>query len=751
MTALVLAITLVVSVLCPGSAGAAPSSSTTPTFVGAEVCGRCHQEELKLWRKSHHELAMQPASDSTVLGNFANVTVTNAGTTSRFFRAAGNFFVRTEGPDSVVHDYRIKFTFGVFPLQQYLIELPGGRLQAFGIAWDSRSREAGGQRWFSLYPDQKISPGDPLHWTGIDQNWNHMCADCHSTNVRKNYHLSNRTFATTYSEINVACEACHGPGSNHLAWARKESAGARMASTKGLTIDFSENRPVQWKIDPSSGNARRNEPLKSEREIDTCARCHSRRSLIHEDYVHGQPLEDDYRVALLEDELYFADGQIKGEDYEYGSFIQSRMFHAGVTCSDCHDPHSLRLRVDGNGVCLRCHAGRKYDSVKHHFHKTASPGAQCVNCHMPARTYMMVDPRRDHSIRIPRPDLSTTLATPNACNKCHKDKPARWAADEVAKWYGHQLGGYQRFAETLEAGKEGAPGARARLRALALDGDQPAIARATAIAMLSNDDSASIDSSVLAAVADASPLIRRAAAETPMDNLDPRAGDVKSRFLQDPVRSVRIAAAGHMSGLAVGALSDPVAKETEKSLEEYIDAQQLNADRPEAHVNLALVSEQQQKYVDAEMQLRTALNLDPSFVPASVDLADLYRALGREADAEKALRTALRSSPDNAVLSYALALSLIRQNQRSKGLDLLATAARNEPTNSRYSYVYAIALDEAGRTSDAVGVLKESVQTHPYDDDSLKALVSFLQKEGKTSEAKGFSQRLRDLEAEDRP
>ena len=347
---------------------------------------------------------MQPANPRSVLGNFNHATFSGPGVTSTFFRRGAKFMTRTEGPDGRLHDYEVQFTFGVFPLQQYLIAMPGGRLQALGIAWDSSSRQAGGQRWFFLYPDRKIRAPDPLHWTGIDQTWNYMCADCHSTNVRKNYDEQKRTYATCYAEIDVSCESCHGPGSDHVAWTQNRGDRKPLQANEGLTIDLDERKGVVWTIDPATGNARRSSPRTSEREIMTCARCHARRGQIHEDYLHGQPVGDDYRVALLDSDLYFPDGQIKEEVYEYGSFVQSRMFHAGVTCSDCHEPHGLKLRAEGNQVCLQCHAAPKYDSARHHFHKLGAGGSRCVECHMPTRTYMVIDVRRDHSIRIPRPD-----------------------------------------------------------------------------------------------------------------------------------------------------------------------------------------------------------------------------------------------------------------------------------------------------------------------------------------------------------
>src|SRR5216684_2604640 len=373
-----------------------PATMPPPTFVGSKACGDCHHEELKRWIGSHHQLAMQPATDASVLGNFSGATFANAGITSTLFRRGEKFMVRTDGSDGAIHDYEIEFTFGIAPLQQYLTAMPGGRLQALGIAWDSRPRERGGRLWFFLYPGQRISPSNPLHWTSIDQTWNYMCADCHSTNLRKNYELRTRTYATTYAEIDVACEACHGPGSNHVSWARKQGEWQRFEIDHGLTIALDERKGVSWPADSAGDKIRRSRPRESEREIQMCARCHSRRGEIYEDYVHGQPVGDDYRVALLDQDLYFPDGQIKGEVYEYGSFIQSRMFHAGVNCTDCHEPHGLKLRGDGNSVCLQCHSAPKYDSSKHHFHHMGSPGAQCVECHMPIRTYMVVDARRDH-------------------------------------------------------------------------------------------------------------------------------------------------------------------------------------------------------------------------------------------------------------------------------------------------------------------------------------------------------------------
>lgn len=713
-------------------------------FVGAEKCAICHQRENSLWLRSHHHKAMLRASESTVLGDFNHTEFRYNGVTSTFFREGSKFEVRTDGPDGVLHNYEIAYTFGVYPLQQYLIAIPGGRLQALGIAWDSRARQTGGQRWFFLYPGQEIGIGDPRHWTGIDQTWNYMCADCHSTNVRKNYDARTRFYSTSYSEMDVSCEACHGPGSNHIKWAKRQDDWKSFVN-EGLTIALDEYGAFAWLINRSTGNATRSAPRQSEREIQMCARCHSRRGEIREDYVHGQPVSDDYRIALLDEGLYFPDGQIKEEDYEYGSFIQSKMFHSGVTCSDCHESHSSKLRAAGNAICAQCHMPQKYDSPAHHFHKEESAGSRCVECHMPTRTYMVVDARRDHSIRIPRPDLSAKMGTPNPCTNCHSNKSAQWAAESVSRWYGHRSLGFQQFANALNAGVIGGPGARRSLEELVVDRGQPAIARASALWTLADYPPPPIEE-VRGAVGDESPLVRRAAAHALSNSIQPT--DALLPLLTDPVRSVRIEAAEVLAGLPQQSLSGSSAATLNRALEEYVSVQELNADRPEAHLNLGSLYAKQKRSDLAENELKTALSLDRSFVPAAVNLADLYRAQNRDDEGERVLTQALKLSPDDASLDHVLGLLMVRQKHTAQALELLGAAARNAPGNARYAYVYAIALNESGKTANAIKVLKGSLKEHPYHRDSLEAIAAFLKQSGERNEALPYIQRLRELGAE---
>ena len=438
------------------------------TYVGGQICSGCHAIEAERWKGSHHGLAMQKATEATVLGDFAGAQFGHFGVTTTFFRDGEKFMVRTDGPDPALHEYPIAYTFGVYPLQQYLISMPGGRLQALGIAWDSRPKDQGGQRWFHLYPGQQLKPGDSLHWTGRDQTWNYQCAFCHSTDLKKNYDLAADTYATSWTDIDVACEACHGPGSQHVAWAKTQAQGGSHDPKLGLTNWLKPTDNGHWEMNPQTGIARRTEKLVST-ELETCAVCHSRRKVIAKNPVPGEPYLDAYLPALLEPGLYHADGQIDGEVYEYGSFLQSRMHVAGVTCSNCHDPHSAKLRAEGNALCKQCHLPGKFDVAEHHHHQPGSAGAQCVNCHMPTKNFMVVDARRDHSIRVPRPDLSVSLGTPNACSQCHAGSSAEWAAETVAGWYPNGRQTTPHYGTALHAGRVGAADAEQQLDRLILD------------------------------------------------------------------------------------------------------------------------------------------------------------------------------------------------------------------------------------------------------------------------------------------
>ncbi len=692
------------------------TASTAPAaFVGRAACAGCHAAEDRLWQGSHHDLAMQEATDLTVLGDFADRDFEKDSVVSRFFRRDGRFMVRTDGPDGGLADFEVKYTFGVAPLQQYLVELPGGRLQALPMAWDSRPKDEGGGRWFHLHPGEKIDHDDELHWTGASQNWNFMCAECHSTNVQKNYDAGSRTYRTTWSEIDVACEACHGPGSRHVAFEQKAGgSGAVDSANRGLVLSLSERRDVRWPIDPQSGNARRSSPRQTETEIQTCARCHARRAQLFGDYRYRE-LMDSHLPSLLEDPLYHADGQVDGEVYEYGSFIQSRMFDAGVTCGDCHDPHSLALRAPGNGVCLQCHSAAKYDAATHHFHAAGAAGSHCVDCHMPVTSYMLVDPRHDHSLRIPRPDQSAKIGTPNACNGCHRERSADWAADQVRRWYGHDPSGHQQYAETLAAARVASGDTEAKLVALLENREQPAIARATAAAALGPLLTSASLPALVAALGDADPRVRAAAVEA-LDALPPdQRWSIANQLLRDPVRVVRALAAGALAGVAAGQLPDADRAALESATQEYIEAQRLNADEPAAQVNLGNFFTARGQNAEAETAYREALALNPSWVAAYVNLADLFRQTGRDGDGETLLREGLARVPDSAALHHSLGLLQIRRKDVTAALVSLKRAAELAPDDARFVYVYAVALDGDGKSDDARAIVDQALERMPSD------------------------------------
>ncbi|MGZ8257469.1 MAG: multiheme c-type cytochrome, partial [Gallionella sp.] len=453
-------------------------------YAGAKACKQCHQQEFDAWTRSHHDLAIQEANAQTMLGDFGNAKFKHFDVESTFFKRDGKFMVRTDGPDGALTNYQIAYTFGVTPLQQYLIEFPGGRYQVLGIAWDSRPKTEGGQRWFHIYPHEKVDHTDQLHWTGRYQNWNLQCAECHSTNLKKAYDAATDSYKTTFNELNVACEACHGPASQHVDWAKRAQTPYTSDDDKGLTVHLQSRWHEAWKFpDNAAKFAQRDQPA-GDALMNTCWACHARRSTLIEGSLPGLPLEDTHRPSLLTQPTYHADGQQRDEDYTWGSFRQSKMFQKGVTCMDCHEPHALKLRAEGNALCVRCHNAAEFDSAKHHFHKPESKGAQCIDCHAPEQNYMVIDGRHDHSFRLPRPDLSKFLDSPNACTQCHQNRKPEWAATAMDKWYGKAWRNRPHYGNTLHAGTTQGIKALPALLDLAQDLSSPAIVRATAITLI---------------------------------------------------------------------------------------------------------------------------------------------------------------------------------------------------------------------------------------------------------------------------
>ncbi|MGO3932231.1 tetratricopeptide repeat protein [Rhodopseudomonas pseudopalustris] len=719
------------------------------TFVGSETCAGCHQTEANSWSTSQHKAAMQHATDRTVLGNFNDASVDYYGSRSRFFRKDGKFWVETDGAGGKLAVFEVKYTFGIDPLQQYLVEFSDGRLQALPLAWDARPQDKGGQHWFHLSPHEEIRHDDILHWTKLNQNWNFMCAECHSTGLRKNYDARTDRFATTWAEISVGCEACHGQGSRHAAWARDQHSwwpfGRRRDTSKGLLVRFDERQGIIWPMDPRSGNTQRSAaPATLRKEVETCGLCHARRAGFDENWIPGRSLSQTHAVEALARNTYHADGQIRDneEAYNYTPFRQSRMFAAGVTCSDCHEPHSGKLRLAGEGVCLQCHASDKYAGVDHRRHAAIDRAPTCISCHMPTRTYMVIDVRHDHAFRIPRPDLSVTLGTPNACNDCHQDKSPQWSAAAVERWYGPVRKDLRSYAAAFHAARTDQVNAAALLSVLAADRQAPAVVRASALGELGSRVSAAHVTMTRAALADPDPIVRIGALDmldnVPVGQLWPFA----SPLLSDPVRGVRIRAAALLAAVPTASQPERDRVAFDRAASEFVDAQRANAERPEARTMLGNFLTQRGLMSEAEAEYRAALSLSPQYATAAINLGDLYRQRGRDSEGEIVLRAALAVSPRDAALHHALGLNLTRLKRPDDALGELQRATDLEPEQPRYPYVYAVALHSSGRRAEAMTVLKGALRTHPNNPEILRALVSFTQMAGDAPAALGYAEQL---------
>jgi Flp pilus assembly protein TadD len=363
---------------------------------------------------------------------------------------------------------------------------------------------------------------------------------------------------------------------------------------------------------------------------------------------------------------------------------------------------------------------------------------------------MVVDPRYDHSMRVPRVDYSIKYGIPNACSTpCHEDKGLAWANDAVVKWYGPTRARGNDYVAALTSARKGLPDAEQALRATVLDQQFPPIARATALEALGSLLSpASIDA-LSAGIGDADPIVRAAAARV-LDHAPPadrwRLG---SRLLTDPVRLVRAWAASSLADTPPTMLSAEESEQLASAGREAVALELAVAERPEAHLNLGILYVRQGRAREAEAELNLALRLDARNVPALVNLADLCRATGREAEAEKHLQSALAIEPRAAEVVHALGLLYIRTKRNAEALASLKRAYDLQPADSRYGYVYAVALDSRGSTAEAVRVLTAVQRARPADRDVLTALASFEAKLGHWSTASGWAQKLVDLRPAD--
>jgi predicted CXXCH cytochrome family protein len=625
--------------------GAAQTPGTVPGYVGSEICSGCHEGEVQAWTGSHHALAWTQPGEATVLGDFDDGVFEHKGVTTRFSRRDDAFFVETEGADGAMRAFEVTGVAGIAPLQQYLVAIEPGRLQALDIAWDVE-----GRRWYHLYPDQALPAGDGLHWTGPYKNWNARCAECHATGFVKNYDPRSRTYDSTQAEIGVGCEGCHGPGEAHVAWANVpgdyDATHWSSLTAKGFTLGFAAGSP--------------------EAEIQQCAGCHSRR----EPFGDGNPLpgtafHDAYRLALLREGLYHADGTIKDEVYVYGSFLQSKMYANGVRCTDCHDAHTAGLKAEGNAVCAQCHspAGNPrfatlrladYDDSSHYFHPKESAGAQCVSCHMIERVYMGVDGRRDHSFRVPRPDLFLSTGTPNACTDCHTDRNAAWAATEIAQRFPDSDRRGPHFSQTFAAARHNPVASAESLLEIAEDDGLPGMIRSSALDLLRPAADEAIAARTAPLIGDDDPLVRAAAISVqrgapPTDRIQRLVP-----ALEDPARAVRIAAAREFLDAPVARLPTRIAEAARSATGEWRASFFAKTDFPETHMAIGGAALVLRNLGAAEQAFRETVHLDPQRVEAWAMITRILATTGDLDGARAVLDDALAVNPSSEVLQSLL-------------------------------------------------------------------------------------------------
>ncbi|MCB2207440.1 MAG: tetratricopeptide repeat protein [Bacteroidetes bacterium] len=707
------------------------SEVASATFTGSKSCIECHKLAYDLWLQSDHYFAMDTASESSVLGDFNNAKLEFNGLTHKFYRKDEKFYVLTDGPDGTMKEFEVQYTFGAWPLQQYLVPLDNGKLQTLAVTWDTITKS-----WYhmanAVYPDEEVDHTNWLHWTNQAQNWNGMCADCHSTNLKKGFDPETKSYNTTWSEINVGCEACHGPSSEHLKWANLPELARPINTNYGLVVQTSN--------------------IENTRYVELCARCHTRRAVFGDYNFEWHDLLDQIVPELPREPMYFADGQILEEDYVFGSFTQSKMYMNDVMCNDCHNVHSGKLILDGNALCLQCHRADEYDTYKHHFHKQAgeegSPvisefgdtyevgdGASCINCHMPGRYYMGVDYRRDHSFRIPRPDLSDELGTPNACTYCHANQDNVWAANKITEWYGNST--RQHFGSYIADVLHSQQMLDEKLSTIINDELFPPITRAVAISEFGERYPLESKKILIEKLHDPESIIRYAVLRnyvlTEEDDI-PRLVSM----LNDPVRAVRFEAAIALSELSVSQIPDQSNALLQKILDEYERSLMYSADFTASRLNLGNLYSNQGETDKAIKQYKEAILIDNKFFPAKINLAMLYNQISKNEQAEKLFKEVIADEPDQHYQKYSLGLLLAEMGNYEEAVNFLIDASNHLPDNTRILYNLANLQEFLKDDAAAEANFKSILEQEPESPEYLMAIIEFYLKKQNYQRAKPY-------------
>lgn len=712
-------------------------------YVGSAVCQSCHASEYARWKSSHHAHALGAATAANMPQGCEQPELVFHGIRTRFFTREGACFVNTQGASGEYADFRILYTLGYYPLQQYLVELGQGHIQALNVAWDSRTAAEGGQRWFHLQPDEDISPDHPFFWTRHYQNWNSRCAQCHVTGFEKNYREQEHSYASAWAENAVTCESCHGPASQHLQ-VMMSGAGLNGASlaVNGFTnslpkagvFEFVDARPIARPVDTAEKAA-----VASSTLLNQCGSCHSRREAFADVEPNADYFET-HRLSLLEPGLYFADGQIQDEVFVMGSFLQSRMHAAGVNCLNCHDVHGGETLIKGNGLCLQCHRADSFDVPEHHHHEAGSTGSQCVECHMPSRTYMQVDDRRDHRFVVPKPvSLSVAEAMPSPCTSCHADKSREWVNEQLKIWDVAPLPASH--WSVVNARLQNFDAAAASLLPSLIGNMQlPAMMRASLLIYLPEAADAVTPSLLSFIAADSSPLLRSEGVQTLLAFEEITDSTAHwQRLLQDESAVVRYQAALHRPLNGETGEPEPLPADNLRELQQQLA---YNADSPAGQSRLAAFYLGEGAYDRAEQAFLKALEIEPQFLPARLNYADFLRAAGRESEAGEQLHQAVALAADSGAAHHSLGLYLVRQKLYPQALQHLAQSILQADANPRYAYVYAVALAKLKNHDEAIASLQLALERWPSSRQLLSVMILYLEQEGRLMEAMAYRKRL---------
>lgn len=705
----------------------------------SQTCITCHEKEVNAWRTSHHAKAMGSADAKNVLGNFDDAQLSYEGKQVKFRLEAEKYYIEMPNLSGVMKTYQVLYTFGFEPLQQYIFDAGKGKLQFFPFAWDSRPKNTGGQRWYVVHPEQE--PHDSFHWSQMGQNWNQMCADCHSSDFRKNFDLNTRTYSSEYSSINVSCSSCHGNLDEHSRDPIKYPVLTDSPYIGAETPLFKTDS--QGKLNPISKR-------RSSDQVIVCAGCHARRNAIS-DRAEPDFLNRALETVLLKPEFYHVDGQVADENFVWGSFVQSKMYAAGVTCTNCHDPHGGQLYVQGNQVCTQCHDSKNYDKPTHHMHKAGTDAAKCVNCHMPATLYMGVDSRRDHQFSIPRPHLTRDTGAPNACNNCHTNQDAKWASKALDKWY-PQLkdASLNHFAYAFHEADNTLPRGHKKLLTVFTDDTQATIVRASALSRLANYPHPDSMRAIETAVKNTEPQFRLAAIDAAAPYSNAEKWQLLEPLINDNQMNIRARGSRALAAASQMPSIPKQAKQTIKNgLEEYRSMQNYQADRGFAHTNLGNLERDLSNFDNAVRHYKTAIAIEPIYLPAYLALARIMEFSNNAAQGINVLNQALTVNPDAAEVYFALGLTRIRQRDKELALAHLGKATELSPDNPHYFFTLGALLQDQGQPEEALKNYEAARELAPKNPRMTYAMLPLLLQLGQTQKALTYAEQLITLIPED--